>query len=115
MAYTQELPVYKSIYNLFISICKVIQNMSKSYRPTIWDEIRKTCLELLSSIFWINAIENSIERKKVISKSIIIWEQVRMLTDVLNDLSLISKDDYRKLSMHEVEILKQLQGWKNSY
>ena len=65
MATYNNLPVYKTSYDLLLQVFEVIKTFSKQYKYTIWDTIKNETLDLITSIYRSNSnFENRLKNIK---------------------------------------------------
>lgn len=66
MATYDNLPVYKTSYDLLLQIFEIIKKFEKQYKYTLWDKIKNEIIDLITSIYRANS--NFEERLKNIKK-----------------------------------------------
>lgn len=106
-----QLPVYKTVYDLLMQVYQWSRNLSKDYRYTLGESLKKELMNLLISIYQANATFN---KSAVLSKAreqhIAIKLQIRLLAD----LHQISLKQYATAAIAIESISKQLAGWQKS-
>ena len=62
-----NLPLYKTSYDLLLQIFEIIKKFEKQYKYTLWDKIKNEVVDLITSIYRANS--NFEERLKNIKKA----------------------------------------------
>ena len=79
-----NLPVYKTSYDLLLIVFDVTKNFEKQYKYTLWDKIKNEIIDLITSVYRAN---NSFEsRLKNIKKSREQIEVLRLYIRLCKDL-----------------------------
>lgn len=111
MALYNELPIFKTAYDLLITIFQLTKNFPKEYKYTLWEKIKSELLELILSIFRANS---SLERKLLLDNVQHHVETVKILLRITQDIDLIQVKEYARISLLIDSISRQLSGWKKS-
>jgi len=111
MATYDNLPVYKSSYDLLLLVFEVIKHFKKEYKYTLWDIIKREIINLISNIYKAN-------RKKDKTKNIILSrekvELLRLYFRLWKDLKIISLKKFIDINVLLESISKQLTAWEKS-
>lgn len=111
MATYDNLPVYKSSYDLLLLVFEVIKHFKKEYKYTLWDTIKREIINLISNIYKAN-------RKKDKTKNIILSrekvELLRLYFRLWKDLKIISLNKFIDINVLLESISKQLTAWEKS-
>ena len=107
-----NLPVYKSSYDLLLLIFELVKNFTKEYKYTLWDIIKREIINMISNIYKAN-------RKKQKTKNIILArekvEVLRLYFRLWKDLKIISLKQFIDINILLESISKQLTAWEKSY
>lgn len=107
-----NLPVYKTSYDLLLIVFDITKSFEKQYKYTLWDKIKNEIIDLISSVYRAN---NSFEsRLKNIKKSREQIEVLRLYIRLCKDLKLIKLERFVDLSEKIESLSKQLFAWENS-
>ena len=111
MAIYDNLPVYKTTYDLLLNLFKVCQNMERDYKFTIGEKLKNEIVELIINVYRANS---RVEKADCIQKARENTEVVRLLLRLLNDLKQMNLTNFVELSEKLESISKQLAAWFNS-
>lgn len=114
MAYYEHLAVYKSSYDFMIEIYKIVSNFPKEYKYSVWEKMKNHSLEIIIDIFELNSIREKNKRKEKVFYLISLVEKLKILIRLSKDLKILSLKQFSSLSEKNINILKQLEWWKNS-
>lgn len=107
-----NLPVYKTSYDLLLIIFDVTKSFEKQYKYTLWDKIKNEVIDLITSIYRAN---NSFEnRLKNIKKSREQIEVLKLYMRLCKDLKLVKIEKFVFLSEQIDSLSKQLFAWEKS-
>jgi len=111
MATYDNLPVYKSSYDLLLVVFELVKHFKKEYKYTLWDTIKREIINLISNIYKAN-------RKKDKTKNIALWrekvELLRLYFRLWKDLKIISLKKFIDINVLLESISKQLTAWQKS-
>jgi len=111
MATYDNLPVYKSSYDLLLIVFEIVKNFTKEYKYTLWDTIKREIINLISNIYKAN-------RKKDKLKNIIISREkveiLRLYFRLSKDLKIINLKKFIDVNLLLESISKQLTAWERS-
>lgn len=102
----QNLPVYKTSYDLLILIFSLVKEFSKEYKYTLWDSIKKELLELIKDVYKANSsFDNRLINIKNARENI---ETLRLFIRLCKDLKIINLKNFVDVSEKIESISKQL-------
>jgi len=112
MATYDNLPVYKSSYDLLLLVFELVKHFKKEYKYTLWDVIKREIINLISNIYKAN-------RKKDKTKNIILSrekvELLRLYFRLWKDLKIINLKKFIDINVLLESISKQLTAWEKNY
>jgi len=108
MAIYTCLPVYKVSYDLLLEIFKFTKNLSREYRYTLGEDIKKETIELIINVYRAN---KSYSKKEFIQGARENTEIIRLLIRISKDLKLVSLKRFVGLNEKIESISKQLAAW----
>lgn len=111
MTLYDNLPVYKSSYDLLLLIFWVVKNFTKEYKYTLWDVIKKEIINLISNIYKAN---NKYDKQKNISLAREKVELIRLYFRLWKDLKIINLNKFVEINLLIESISKQLVAWDKS-
>ena len=104
-----ELPVFKSSYDLVIELFNFSKKLPRDFKYTIVQDLKKESLEILTCIY---------KASKNYNKKIILQEAqeklflVRLKIRILKDLKQINQKKFISLNLKIENVSKQLVGWE---
>jgi len=101
-------PIIVKSYNLTIWYIKKIAKLPKNHRYTLGEKIQNSLLELL--LILSDAIYSK-NKKELLTHANREIERLRLLTRLLKDLSILSKDNSKFVVSSLNEIGQMLGGW----
>ncbi len=111
MAIYDNLPVYKTSYDLLVELFKLVKNFSREWKFTIGEEIKKETIEMIINIYRANS---SWEKKEKIRCARGNIETIRLLLRLLKDLKQIGLERFVSLNEKIESVSKQLTKWEMS-
>ena len=111
MAHYNELPVYKSTYDLLLHIFQLTKEFSREYKYTVGESLKKETIELLTLIYRANARYKKSDILQLAREQI---EIIRLLIRVMKDMRQISLKQFVKVNQWVESVSKQLTGWQKS-
>ena len=106
-----NLPVFKATYDLLLYIYKINKDISREYKFSLTENIKKDILDLLVCIY---NVETSQDKVSVLDKALDNILRAQLQIRLLNDLKQISLKQYSELSLKIDSISKQLTNWRTS-
>lgn len=111
MAIYDNLPVYKTSYDLLLRLFSVCQNMERDYKFTLVESIKKELVELIVNVYRANSRENKLLLITAARENV---EVARLELRLLHDLKQLKLETFVDLSEKLESISKQLAAWENS-
>ncbi len=111
MAIYDNLPVYKTSYDLLLQLFTLSKNMERDYRFTIGEELKKEIVQLMINIYRANCSQS---KKELITNAKENIEITRLLLRILHDLKQIGLKEFVSANEKIESISKQLNAWLNS-
>lgn len=112
MTIYNNLPVYKTSYDLLLDTFEQVKNFTKEYKYTLGDKIKNEIVELITSIYRANnSFENRLENIKKSREQI---EVLRLYIRLTKDLKLIKLERFVDLNEKIESLSKQLRAWEKS-
>lgn len=106
-----NLPVYKTSYDLLLLVFQSVKEFKKEYKYTLWDAIKKEIIELIASIYKANS---QTDKKMSITVSREKVEILRLYFRLSRDLKILSLKRYIEINLLLESISKQLYSWQKS-
>ena len=96
--------IYKASYDMTLSLFHVIKKYPKEFKYTLWDQIKKNCLELISTIYRANSLFD-----KIILIQLFRWylQSLRVLLRLSKDLHIVSIEKFVFIQENIESISKQ--------
>lgn len=113
MAIYENLPVYKQAYDLLLEIYGMSKNMSRDYRFTIGEEVKKRVMDLMVCIYHANGSMNE-DKAAHLKKAREYIVEIKLYIRLLSDLKQISVRKLAVLTEKTESISKQLTAWAKS-
>jgi hypothetical protein len=111
MSQYQDLPVYKSSYDLLLGIFQCSKGFNREYKYTIGETLKKESIELLMLIFRANSRQ---EKAIVLKEAKERVESIRLLIRIMKDLHQINLSGFVQISQKIEEVSRQLTGWQRA-
>lgn len=113
MTIYNNLPVYKTSYDLLLEVFEQVKHFTKEYKYTLGDKIKNEIVELITSIYRAN---NSFEKRlENIKRSREQIEVLRLYIRLTKDLKLIKLEKFVDLNEKIESLSKQLRAWEKSF
>ncbi len=111
MAIYENLPVYKTSYDLLILTFKIIKEFTKEYKYSLWDTIKREIINLILNIYKAN---NKTNKSRNITTAREKIELLRLYFRLSRDLKIISINKYIEVNVLVESVSKQLTAWAKS-
>jgi len=111
MSLHQELPVYKSSYDLLVEIFLFTKEFTKEYKYTVGESLKKETVELLIIIYRANSRPDKYFLLQEARERI---EVIRLFIRLMKDLHQINIKKFVLINQKIEEVSKQLTGWQKS-
>ena len=116
MARFEHLPIYKKSFILLVDIEKMVLNMQKRSRYTIWEDLRNLTRQFVVWITRLNSISEKESRLNYTKTMFDTINQIYILLWVTKELKLFqTKNQYENLLKQVFDIERQLEWWKKSF
>ncbi|MGE4444127.1 MAG: four helix bundle protein [Candidatus Altimarinota bacterium] len=112
MAIYENLPVYKTSYDLIILVFQTIKLFPKEYKYSLGDKIKNETIDLISNIYKANLVK---DKKEIIENARGNIEIVRLYIRISKDLKIINLSKFIDLNLLIESISKQLFAWGKSF
>ena len=111
MGIHQELPVYKSTYDLLLAIFQFTKDFNKEYKYTVGESIKNETMSLLTLIYRANSRKDKMELLQEARERI---EVIRLFIRLMKDLHQISLPKFILINQKIEDVSRQLAGWQKS-
>lgn len=108
----ENYPIIVKSYNLCLWYIQKIATFPKQHRFTLGERIQKSLINLLLTL---NETIYAKEKKPLLAKANQEVEQLRLLSKLLKDLSILSTQNYRFVTQSLNEIGQMIGGWQKSF
>ncbi|MDD3302552.1 MAG: four helix bundle protein [Candidatus Gracilibacteria bacterium] len=111
MATYDNLPVYKTSYDLLLLVFNLVKEFKKEYKYTLGDIIKKEIINLISNIYKANSKQ---DKQKNILLAREKLELLRLYIRLCKDLKIINLNRFVEINLLIESISKQLVAWDKS-
>jgi hypothetical protein len=111
MATYDNLPVYRTAYELFRQCFGIALDMSRAYRFTLGEWVLDNMLEVFTNIYRANRVREKSQHINAARENV---EKVRVLMRIAYDERQISQKKFIWASQQVESISKQLAAWEKS-
>jgi hypothetical protein len=111
----EDLPVYKSIYDLLFSLFERVRHFPKDFQYTLGERIKNETIALTEMIYHANAFEEMPEKIKQLRNLCAKVETLRLLLRLCYDLRLYNLEAYVRFNEQVEDISKQLNNWQKQW
>lgn len=108
MAIYENLPVYKTSYDLLICTFEMIKWFPKEYKYSLWDKIKNQTIDLISHIYKANLLK---QKSEILAFARWDIELIRLYVRVCKDLKIINLWKFIEINLLIESISKQLYAW----
>ena len=109
MALSEELPLYKDSYDLFLMVIESVKSYPRFYRYTLGERMVTLNMEMLSLIYKANS---SYEKASVIADFLDKYRMLVMLFRVIVEQHIITERQYARYAFLLQKVGKQATSWK---
>jgi hypothetical protein len=106
-----SLPVYKASYDLLLEIFIFSKELSREYKYTVGQDLKKEVIGLLVGIYQANRVH---EKEKIIQETREKLVIIRLYIRILKDLKEINIKKFAYINLKIENVSRQLAGWQNS-
>ena len=104
-----EFPVYKASYDLLLDIFRFTKNISKEFKYTVGESLKKETTKLITLIYRANSKKDKYD---VIQEARERIEIIRLFIRLMKDLKQISIKRFVLVNKQIENVSKQLTGWQ---
>jgi len=112
MANFDNLPVYRTSYDLLVEIFRFAKEFTKEYKYTIGESLKKEVIEMITNIYRANSDIQSRYQKISLARENI--EVIRLFLRLLRDLRQVTIKKFTSLNAKIESVSKQLSAWQKS-
>lgn len=109
------LPVFRVAYDLLLRLFHDCKKMTKDYRYTLGEDIKKRFLRLEVCIYYANDQKDKEQKQRYITEALDNLIEVKICVRVLHDSKQLSLKQFAYLCEKMVEVEDQLKKWKTYY
>ena len=109
------LPVFRLAYDLLLRLFNDCQKMSKDYRYTLGEDIKKRLLRLEVCIYHANDQKAAEQKQQYITEALENLIEVKICVRILHDSKQLSLKQFAYLCEKMVEVEDHLKKWKTYY
>lgn len=109
------LPVFRLAYDLLLRLFHDCQKMSKDYRYTLGEDIKKRLLRLEVCIYHANDQKDAEQKRRYITEALENLIEVKICVRILHDNKQLSLKQFAYLCEKMVEVEDHLKKWKAYY
>ena len=108
----ENLPVYKSTFDLLLQVYRISGNMQREYRFTLAEQLKLQLQKLLVLIYQANIGDDKL---RAISACRLQLVEVRILFQLAQELNQFKDKQSAQLSIKVSDISQQLQQWESYF
>ena len=108
----ENLPVYKSTFDLLLQVYRITGNMQREYRFTLAEQLKLQLQKLLVMIYQANISDDKL---KAIGDCRLQLVEVRILFQLAQELNQLKDKQAAQLSIKVSDISRQLQQWETYF
>lgn len=113
---TTQLPVFRKMYDLNLTLMRLVNKFPKQYKYNIGDKLINTSLELFKYLFTANRIYDDKQRRvNCIDDFLNGFDMLKVLIRLSNEERLFSIKDAANLALITEDITRQIIGWRKKY
>ena len=110
-----NLPVYHAAYAFLKDLVQICTKLSRDYRYTIGEEVKKQLLEIVVDVYNANNINGKTQRKfEIVDDACQRMVKIKIYMRLLNDLKQISTKSFARQAFTGNYLSMQLNNWRNS-
>ncbi|MDP2322607.1 MAG: diversity-generating retroelement protein Avd [Gammaproteobacteria bacterium] len=103
-----ELPLIQKTYDLVLWMGQKVGKFPRDQKFLLGDRVQNGLLDFLGLLV---EAEYSPRKLAVLERASVLFEKLRLMLRLCNDLRLLGQDGYRHASMQVAEIGRMLGGW----
>lgn len=108
----ENLPVFKMVYDLLLRLFHETQKMSKDYRYSLGEDIKRRLLRIEVCVYRANAETEALRKLLFIDEALDLMLEVKLTVRILHDSKELSLKKYALLCEQMVEVEKNLKNWR---
>ena len=108
----ENLPVFKMVYDLLLRLFHETQKMSKDYRYSLGEDLKRSLLRIEVCVYRANEEKDPLRKTFFINEALEKMIEVRLGVRILHDSKEISLKKYALLCEQMVEVEKNLKNWR---
>lgn len=113
MAATYDnLPVFKACYDLLFAIIGWCGKMTRDFRYTIGEELKRRLIDVEIAIYHANSVKEKERKVEYIARAQELMVEVKLYVRILYDAKQLSTKHYAMASQMIVDVDKHLMAWK---
>ncbi len=109
---SENLPVYKAIYDLLFVIFEQVRHFPRDFQYTLGERIKNMLIEITEMIYHANTSEDAYTKLQKLKDLCAKVESIRLLLRICYDLRLYNMEAFIRLNERVEDISKQLNGWR---
>ena len=109
MARVEHLEIYKTSYNLLVTIIQVIRQFPKDFKFSLGNSLKTECIELVMDIYRANSTFKN--RSEIIDRIIERINVIQLVIRLSKDLHFINVKKFSELANITDSIARQANGW----
>ena len=111
MATYDNLPVYKTSYDLLVNLFRCAKEFQRDYKYTLGESIKKETIAMMMNVYRANSTVDKLPHIKQAREH---TEVIRLLLRVCRDLRQVNIQTFADLNVRIESVSKQLTAWQNS-
>lgn len=105
------LPVFKATYDLLQQVFTFSTKLSKDFRYTLGETVKKEILDICVAIYKANSIQDKAPEIALAREKIVV---IKLYIRILHDMKQISTKQFAFASQRVEDISKQLAAWQKN-
>lgn len=106
--------VYKRSYSLLNILFKIMDNVPKKWRYSLWDRTLNSAMNLQVYIIDIYNSSDLVKKLHFLDEALVEYQKLNMYLRLCNENAIISIQKQANIAEVMLDISKQLNSWKNS-
>ncbi|MDR0982703.1 MAG: four helix bundle protein [Culturomica sp.] len=111
MGLYEELPVFKASYDLLLALFILVKNLTREYKYTIGEDMKKEVLETVKLIYVANTLRDKSEKIFEARQHLATF---RIYLRLMMDMKQIGLKKFTHINLLVENVSKQLAGWQKS-
>lgn len=110
----EQLPVFKTIYNLTLQLYRSCQAMEREFRFTIGEKIKREMIDMMIQVYYANSASATPDKLPYLGKALEQVEVMHLQLRLLHDLGQIPTKQLERINLYTEDISRQLAMWHQS-